>query len=228
MVFPLTCPVCKEKLPAGVTVCPKCKETLPFITQPSCMKCGKQLEHEEQEYCGDCSQYGHFYTQGIAIFHYNDAVQKAIYDLKYNNRRDYSVFFAPFMIAGLKKVEQVWHTNVLVPVPIHDRKRRKRGYNQAEELAEAMAMEGNFVVRKDLIYRVQETLPQKALSHKERYQNLQHAFAVDVEKCRGIDSVILVDDIYTTGSTVDHCAKLLRAAGISHVYYVAIAIGEGI
>lgn len=228
LFYPLSCPVCGKKLPVGIVVCETCKEKLPFMKEPYCMKCGKQLESETAEYCFDCSRHPHFYKQGIAVFGYDACIRKAIYEFKYKNRRDKAAFFAKFMAEALEEKHEFWKTDILVPVPIHNKKKKERGYNQAEVLADAVAVQSGFVVKKDLLYRTRATLPQKELTNQQRYLNLKAAFAVDEKQCAGISRVILIDDIYTTGSTIDHCARMLRAAGVSEVYYAAIAIGAGI
>ena len=226
--YPLTCPVCGKKLPLGIVVHEACRKQLPVITEPYCLRCGKQLESETEEYCYDCLAHKHYYKQGVAAFAYDRCIRQAIYDLKYKNKRENAAFFAKFMAEAMEKRRLFWKAEILVPVPIYNKKKKLRGYNQAELLADAIALEGGYEVRKDLIYRIRETKPQKEMSNQERRENLKNAFAVDAEKCAAVPRVILIDDIYTTGSTADHCAKLLRAAGVQEVYYAAIAIGSGL
>jgi len=119
----------------------------------------------------------------------------------------------------------------LVPVPIHKSKYRERGYNQAEVLAKGIGRELNIPVLSDLLIRNKKTLPQKQLSDKERLNNLREAFEYNstyAEKLRRQpDRLMLVDDIYTTGSTIEACTNVLKQNGVSYVYFITLCIGKG-
>ena len=114
-----------------------------------------------------------------------------------------------------------------MPVPIHDSKKKQRGYNQAELIARELGRRLNIPVETNLIKRVRKTIPMKDLSAVERQNNLKRAFKI----CRNdvkLNTIIIVDDIYTTGSTIDAMAYEMRKAGIKRIYFVALAIGNGI
>ena len=119
-----------------------------------------------------------------------------------------------------------WKPDALIPVPIHKARLAFRGFNQAELLARGLSKEFQIPVRNDLVYRVKKTTPQKELNDKERKNNLKSAFHVkpNAIECK---TVVLVDDIYTTGSTMDALAKALKANGVEQVYFVCLAIGRG-
>jgi ComF family protein len=113
----------------------------------------------------------------------------------------------------------------IVPVPLYKAKKRRRGYNQAESFAKALGRAWNLPVNKDLVYRVRNTTPQKGLSTKERKENLEKAFCKGKSTIR-YNTVLLVDDIYTTGSTAEAVASELFQRGIKQVYFLSICIGE--
>ena len=120
---------------------------------------------------------------------------------------------------------------VLVPVPVHSKRYRKRGYNQAEEIAKEMARLSGLPMRSDLLVRVKHTAPQKELSKRERSRNLQGAFRcrADYRKlCLQGKCAIIIDDIYTTGSTVEACSQTLLQAGFDKVYFLCVCIGKGV
>ena len=114
----------------------------------------------------------------------------------------------------------------MIPIPIHKRKLEKRGYNQAELLADALGKKLDIPVERELLARVVNTEPQKSLDPEHREQNLKKAFQC-TEKSVSYKKVLLVDDIYTTGATIEACTKSLHAAGIPDVYYTSVAIGTG-
>jgi ComF family protein len=116
--------------------------------------------------------------------------------------------------------------DALVPVPVHATRKKTRGFNQAEILARVIGKKLGIPVIPEMLVRNKKTLPQKDLSAAERLKNLSGAFAMG-EIPEGIRSVILVDDIYTTGSTIEACARALRASGISRIYFVVICMTGG-
>ena len=122
-----------------------------------------------------------------------------------------------------------WQFDGLVPVPVHPARKRKRGFNQAEVLAKRMGERLEMPVCPEFLYRIRNTEPLKELNPDERLRNLQQAFQADAEAIRasGVQNVLLVDDIYTTGSTAEACTRALLSAGIEKVCFFAVCIGHG-
>lgn len=230
-LFPRRCPVCGEIVkPKGAWICPGCLKKLSPVRQPACRRCGKEVLHERMEYCPDCSRYPRSFEAGMALLNYNDAARRSMAAVKYKNKREYLDFYARAMAVRMTKRVKGWQADALVPVPVHPSRRRVRGYNQAQELAKRLAKAWEIPVDDRLLYRTRRTAPQKSLNSRERLANLQQAFAVDRRRAAKGDvpeTVILVDDIYTTGSTIEACSRVLKAAGVKRVYYVAICIGFG-
>ena len=226
VLFPRRCPVCDEVILHGEKICGVCAGKVVYIKEPSCKKCGKQLENERKEYCGDCSRKRHFYEQGKAIFSYQKDMKRSMYRFKYSNRREYAEFFAE---AAAKKYG-TWLVrrgiDVIVPVPMYAAKKRSRGYNQAEVFARALGRECAIPVEKKMVIRVKNTMPQKAMNNKQRKDNLKGAFQVRSNIVK-YSKILLVDDIYTTGATIDTIAELLKKSGAKEVYFLSICVGEG-
>ena len=118
-----------------------------------------------------------------------------------------------------------WQIDKIIPVPMYDKKKQKRGYNQAEEFGNRLGFYTGIETDNKSLIRIKDTIPQKGLSNEQRKMNMSDAFAVDVEKISNYKNVLLVDDIYTTGSTIDACSKILIMAGVEKVYFVCIATG---
>lgn len=227
VLFPKSCPVCDGIISYDQIICEKCVPKIHFIEGARCKKCSKQLVDKEVEYCSDCGKSNHIYKSGIAAFLYDDVVSKSIYRFKYHNRRTYAEFYGSYIAKRYGGQIKAWDADVIIPVPIHQRKMIKRGYNQAELIARELAKNIGIPVDNNLLIRVVNTKPQKEMTKAERKKNLEKAFKIATNVVE-YNKVILVDDIYTTGSTIDECARILRGSGVSQVYFVSLSIGAGI
>lgn len=225
--FPKTCPICDKVLGYGKEICDTCAAKIHFIEEPRCKKCSKQLGNSEQEYCMDCSRSRHIYKKGIAAFAYDDVISKSIYRFKYYNRRTYAQYYGLAIAERYGSEIADWGADVIVPVPIHEKKRIKRGYNQAELIAAILGSRLGIKTDNSYLVRIANTKPQKEMEKAERKKNLEKAFKI-VENVVEYKKIILVDDIYTTGSTIDECARTLIAGGTQEVYFVSLSIGAGI
>lgn len=228
VLYPRRCPVCHEvATPAGSWVCDTCTGKLPYIKEPCCKKCGKEVQREEQEYCHDCQKTTHSYTAGRAVFAYDSVMQASIAAFKYKGRQEYAEFYGRETARLYEKQMKRWEAEVLVPVPIHKSRYRERGYNQAGLLADQISKYTNIPVDETLLVRMRKTKAQKALSTKERTKNLQDAFQLGKNVVQ-YKRIVLVDDIYTTGSTADACARVLKEGGAEQVYLLCLSIGSGL
>ena len=209
-------------------ICPKCEKKLVRVRQPFCMKCGKPLEADRvrREYCADCMRAAHLFSQGRAVYVYQGAVIGSMHRMKYANRRDYAAIYAREAYETYGSWIQRIAPDAIIPIPLHPKRKRERGYNQAELIAKALADLTGVPVRKNLLLRTVHTQPQKQLSAKERKNNLKNAFQMS-EKIVQLEKVLLIDDIYTTGSTVDAASEALMGAGVKKIYVLCICIGGG-
>ena len=141
LLYPSTCPVC-GKISQGV--CEECRKELKFVEQPVCYRCGKPVGSMEQEFCPDCQKTHHSYRQGCAMLLYEGKVKEAIHKIKYSNKREYLETFARMLARYGEKNVQMWQPEVLVPIPMYPKKKKLRGYNQAEILAGYLGNTGIF------------------------------------------------------------------------------------
>ena len=225
MLYPRRCPICGKILEEKKhSVCKSCRPKVQLIKSPFCLKCGKPLANPEKEYCGDCERYSHFFTEGRAAFPYTGSIKKSLLNMKLHNRRTYSNFFAGAMAAKFQRYEKEWNIDLICPIPLYKKKRRYRGFNQAELLAFPIGKMFQIPVVPDLLVKVQETSDQKELNRKSRQKNLKKAFKIgpyDVKLRR----ILLVDDVYTTGSTMDAAAAVLKEAGAAEIFFLTACIG---
>lgn len=226
MVYPLRCPVCDGIVAQpGERICAGCLGGLKLLTPPWCMKCGKKVE-EGEEYCTDCREREHIYDRGRALYEYDSAAQ-SIYRFKYGGRREYAGFYGEQMAEYLGGFIRSINPDALVPIPLHRRRKAHRGYNQAELLALALGEKMNIPVYPRLLTRVRDTIPQKKLNPGERQNNLKKAFNISGNDVK-LKITVVIDDIYTTGTTIDEAARALKEAGADKVYFIALACGAGI
>ncbi|NLC20027.1 MAG: ComF family protein [Clostridiales bacterium] len=232
LLYPVRCPFCTEiVIPKGERVCAGCKEKLPYINEPRCMKCSKPISNDREEYCSDCARKNHQYNRGFAVWRYDETMKRSIADFKYRSRKDNARFYVSEIIRLYgDKIKEI-SPDVIVPIPLHRSKYNERGYNQAQLLALPIGKELGIPVLPRLLLRKKKTLPQKNLSDKERLKNLTEAFGYNerlaVEYKKQIKKVLLVDDIYTTGSTIEACTHVLKSNGVLEVFFLVLCIGEG-
>ncbi len=233
LLYPPRCPVCDGVMPYICStlhvcggVCPACRGRIRTVGENYCMKCGKPLHEGQTVRCHDCERDAHVFTRGRALFHYED-IRESLYRFKYGGRREYAAFYAARAAAELGEDIASWHAGALVPVPLHAAKQRRRGYNQAALFAEELSALTGIPVREDLIVRVRNTTPQKELDYLQREKNLKRAFKLAQNDVK-LKTIIIIDDIYTTGSTIDAMSRLLKEAGVSDIYFVTLAAGHGV
>lgn len=225
-VYPRRCPVC-DGIVSGTKdkICAPCKSLLSYVEKPRCKKCSKGIESYEREYCSDCTNTKQFYEEGRSLFVHNKVIKNSIYKFKYSNKREYADFYVDELLRLYTPVIRSWNPQALIPVPLHKSKKIKRGFNQAEVLTDKLARKLEIPVDAKLLIRTKETEAQKELDRIQRKKNLENAFKVS-ESIVKYKSIILMDDIYTTGATINSCARLLKGAGIQKIYFITISIGQ--
>lgn len=245
LLYPKRCPICdglvspsagaefvwgKEKLRISASlyypVCDSCRKKIIYVQEPACKQCGKPLEEVRQEFCGDCARKKHEFLQGKALWVYKGPVKESVYRLKYGNRREYAISYAQEMARQHGRWLRRCQIEAIIPIPLHRKRMRQRGYNQAELIAVELGRLLGIPVWTDILVRNVNTRPQKELNDKERKNNLKKAFKI-ASKGVQLKCVLLVDDIYTTGSTMDGAAQVLKSAGVSKVYAISASIGRG-
>ncbi|MBQ6377058.1 MAG: ComF family protein [Lachnospiraceae bacterium] len=225
LLYPPRCPVCGGIAAKGERVCPACREKLPRIEGPRCVKCSKPVE-DGVLLCDDCRGKDHAYDCGFAAFLYDDVMREIISDCKYRGRREYCRTLGVLLFEVSGQFISGRRPDVIVPVPLHPHRLAKRTFNQAEEIAASFGLMAQIAVEPRLLWRVQETGAMKKLSAGERTGNLRGAFLVpDGEEVP--ERVLLVDDIYTTGNTVDAAAHALKERGARRVDFLTVCIGSG-
>lgn len=227
LLFPRRCPVCDDIIPIGEgMVCRECIKRVKYIEEPRCRICGKQLFDEIQVYCKDCSSKKHIFDYGYALYDYK-SMKKSIYRFKYKNRCEYAEFYAKDIYRNLKNEIISMKADSIIPIPLHPSRQRSRGYNQAQLIAIELSKHTGIPVYTNIVKRVRKTVPQKELDSRGRQNNLKKAFNITSDVVK-LNKTILIDDIYTTGSTLDAVAGLLKQHGVETVNFITLSVGEGV
>lgn len=224
LLYPRRCAICDQILSSREKErCRDCKKRVKCINGPICLKCGKPVK-DGKTYCKDCEKTVHCFNWGVSCYVYGD-VKDAIFRIKYAGREDLIPYFSTQMVETLKTDILLMEADFLVPIPMHKSRQRKRGYNQATMIAEELSLQLGIPMLEKAVIRKKKTIPMKYLSVQKRQLNLKKAFIIGENDVK-LKTIILVDDIYTTGSTMDCVAKVLLDAGAKAVYYIVLAIGE--
>lgn len=193
-----------------------------------CMLCFKEAVVNKINICSDCAEkikpFGKLLkreniSELTAAVFYDDAVKVGIHKFKYSGARYVADTIAEFM-----KVPENWNVDYITAVPLTKERYKWRGYNQSIELAKIISEREGIPLKENALIKVRETDNQAKLTSSERRENLRGAFKAN-ESLKGI-SVLLIDDVITTGSTIAECAKVLKRAGAERVYAMAFAIVE--
>jgi ComF family protein len=248
-VYPPRCYVCDDHFDASPTpaehgsrlfaglmaehLCPTCAADFLPIGSPLCPTCGIMFKssHGPDHVCGECRRLPRRYRSARAAGIYEKSLMTVLQQLKYRGRVELAAPLGRLLLAAFFRWYPGEFPDLITPVPLHARKQRQRGFNQAWLLLrewQRTTTEGRPVLpvdkfRKDLLVRTRMTRSQTTLSRRERLANVRGAFALkDKNEVKG-KSVLLVDDVYTTGATVDECARVLMAAGAAGVDVLTVA-----
>ena len=225
ILYPVRCPVCDGVLPFGERYVHKaCEDKLKKIGSLYCMKCGRPVLSDEEVFCRFCAIQRHEFDLGVSAYIYNDAMKNAIYRFKYGNRREYAGYFGRELAKAICKRKDILQADLIVPVPLYAGKLKKRGFNQAELLSAEVSRLLRIPMDARLVERIRSTRAQKELGAFERRKNLKKAFKIGQNDVK-LKKILVVDDIFTTGSTMDEIAGVLKQAGVASIYAATLATG---
>ncbi|MCC7271835.1 MAG: ComF family protein [Alphaproteobacteria bacterium] len=225
VVLPPRCLACGTIVGDPGALCPECWAGVGFIAPPCCTRCGLPFAFDSGAgvECGECLRRPPAFDRARAVFRYDDASRPLILGFKHGDRTHAAPAFGAWLAraAGPLAAE----AEVVVPVPLHRLRLLRRHYNQAALLALALGRRIRVPVVPDALVRKRATPSQGGLRRLGRFRNVAGAFAVPPRRRRHVDGrrVLLVDDVLTTGATVEACARALRAAGARAVDVVTLA-----
>lgn len=225
LFFPPQCLVCAALVPTHGTLCTECWNNVPFISAPMCACCGLPLEFavDENTLCGECLREHPPYSRARAAFVYNEASRTLVMKLKYQD----DTYLAPIFARWLKNAgaELIAASDLILPVPLHYWRMVSRRYNQSLLLARILSEHTGLPLLADGLTRTRRTPQQTGLTRAQREKNVKNAFAIP-DKHRALikgKSILLIDDVMTTGATLAACTKTLLKAEAGQVNVLTLA-----
>ncbi|MBC7358008.1 MAG: ComF family protein [Desulfacinum sp.] len=215
--------VCGDFAAAGW--CRPCLDRISLVASPLCPGCGRPFPATEampDHLCGECLQ-GHFhFDRARSAALYEDPVRKGVLELKFHGSLPWAEALAGLILFNPETREILLEADLLVPVPLHTHRLRQRGFNQSSVLAGRLARKTGRKVERVLI-RHRKTRPQTRLSREERLENVRGAFQAAAPHMVDGKKVVLIDDVFTTGTTLSECARVLKRAGAASIAAVTAA-----
>ena len=220
ILFPLPCIGCGAGLPPGreISLCPACRQDVRLLLQPFCTRCGMPFDHAagENHLCSRCLSGGWHFRQARAVVQYRPPVTAAVKNFKYRGKMHGLATFAALTEQYFER-QTLKPPDVVIPVPLHPKRLRQRGFNQALVLCRKLLPDWQHIIDPHVLVRHHWIRPQTGLNGAERRRNVRNAFRVRRAGHIRDKKILLVDDVFTTGATVNECARVLmknRAAGV--------------
>lgn len=208
--FPHTCVLCSARTHREIDLCVACENDLPII-QYGCSLCGVSLPIS-QNLCGQCLQHFPCFDKTIVLFSYEEPITKLIIDLKFHHQLIYAKILGLLMA---RKLNTTALPECIIPVPLHKKRLRERGFNQALEIAKPISKILNIPIDRYSAQRTRETEPQSLTHAKERKKNVKNAF--QIKPTFKANHVAIVDDVMTSGHTVNELSQALKKAGVKQI-----------
>ena len=201
--------------------CENCMPTLPFISNP-CEKCGSPMNENQHGVCIKCKNRNFFFSQAKSIFEYTDKPLKVVHDVKYNNKK----FLIEYMVKYLLDLYATWNVfpDIITCVPLFPTKEKARGYNQSKLMAKIFAEKVNLPFY-ELTEKVVDTPSQTTLNTLERIENVKNSFSFkdDFKKLIKNKTILIIDDVITTGATTSEISRILCNNGANACYVLSFA-----
>ncbi len=226
-LYPPRCLVCRETGPESF--CKKCLGSAQHIIADYCALCGRVHDYNfntKAKICRSCQEEKPHFDLARSVVLYDSAIKKSLHHLKFAQKTSLIYPLGDLMVRHIDRhLPEIKHAGceMLVTVPLSDKRLKQRGFNQCDLLAEILSSHYNIPFIKNLLSRIRDTQAQYKLSRLERQKNLQGVFALGSKAVLPAKRILLLDDIYTTGTTANECAKVLKENGAEKVYVLTLS-----
>ena len=230
LIFPYNCILCSQYVPDKThpQICSSCLAAIEFNAPPFCLRCSRHLTvYSDQGLCPACTKFPIAFDQAWGTVKYTPVIQKLIHLFKYQQRTQVRHIFRylfnefhnryPFALQSF---------DLLMPIPLHPVRFRERGFNQSEFIARFISQSHGIPVKTGELIRTRHTQPQSFLDQKERWTNMKGAFRIKTHSDINQKSILLIDDLLTTGATASAAAQILKNAGAKRVGLLVIALAH--
>lgn len=228
ILLPNHCPICEKKIGFSDYLCTACDDKLKEYNKlRKCLQCGRVIENSVDMVCSFCERLKPKYDVGISVYSYTDAFKDALISYKFKHSFYKARAFSNLICTAYKKLGI--DADIIVAVPTSFGNLIKKGYNPALEIAYCVSRRLKVPIFDSAIIKIKETKQQSTVKLSERYENVKNAFAINkryINKIKG-KSILLIDDVLTTGATASECSKVLKKSGANNVYLVTLLTGGG-
>lgn len=225
LVFPSKCIACHVGIGVDSRICFECWKQIEFISHPSCPKCDYPFEFEigDSMICGNCVKNEMHFDNSKSVFRYGEVSKILVHKLKYSDKLHVAKYLATLMFKKIQSEKGKF--DFIIPVPMHRKKLRSRFYNQAALIARHLSSLSSIPFLPNGLSKTLNHPPQTGLRRELRKNNVKNSFAITKKYVNLIagKNILLIDDVYTTGSTVNECSRVLKNALCAHITVVTAA-----
>ena len=231
LLYPAQCRACGEKTSSwDQHICENCQKRIKRRLPPFCVKCGKQISGDPQiqNMCTDCKKEKIYFDHALSVFHYDGVLKELVHDFKYKKVTSLAAGFADLVVDFMKEYSMAKDTDIILSIPMHPWRLFKREVNASDILAKNIAKRLGRRYSTKILKKIKNTPPQSKLPRSERINNIKYSFSIHKNKETEIKdkNILLVDDLLTTGSTVNECARLLKGASSGRIEVITLARGD--
>lgn len=231
LIYPPHCLICRQYAPRQQPhelLCPSCQSKIALNRPPFCQKCSRHLKGPHPSpLCQDCVQFHPAFDFAWSACLFQEPLRSLLHQFKYHQKTQMRHLLVHLMNTFISTQHlDIAQFDALLPIPLHATRKRERGYNQSALLAQGLAREWQIPLAKHILKRTQPTPSQTHLHQKERWTNLHEAFTMKPFTSLKGRSILIIDDLLTTGATTSHAAKVLKQAGAKTVGVLTVAIAE--
>lgn len=227
IIYPRICFGCKRHIPSEVEgyICLDCLQKIEIHRPPFCITCGRSIDLLEIDRCTDCAGCRYYFTRGYSLSPYDGLLKECLHSFKYNWHTYLGRTLARLMTDFALKYIDLQKIDVITAVPLHWRRQRDRGFNQSVILGRIIADNTGIPFIEDCLIRIRTVQPQVELSRQERIRNVEGVFAVRKPKRFLGKRILLIDDVFTTGATLNECSRVLLKSGAGDVWVFTLSRG---
>jgi competence protein ComFC len=231
LFYPAVCRICSEKINEfDRNICAYCVKKIKERIPPFCVKCGRQLEGEPEliAACPDCRKHAPYFDRAWSACHYDEPLKSLIHDFKYKKVSSLSTDFTALIIDFMKKYNVGKDCQMILSIPMHSNRLFKREINHSDILAQNLGKKINIPCSLSTLKKTKDTLFQSKLKREARIKNLRSSFSLKNSSIIRDKNILLIDDLFTTGSTVNECSRLLKNSGAKRVEVITLARGDNV
>lgn len=225
IISPPRCMSCNSRMPvkSKAVFCYDCSKEYKLNKGKVCQRCSKPILKNADTTCRECKSTKIYYLKNVSRYLYKGCIKNAVQNMKFKRRMWISYEFGK---ALCKTVAEEYHGisfDMILYVPMTPLGEWERGFNQSREIASVISEELGIPIKDKILYKKPGTKTQSGLNRKERIENIKNAFIVRNSKLLTDKTVLLIDDVFTTGSTVNECARMLKRNGALAIYTATVA-----